>query len=295
MKLKGGVETSSAPTRFFFENMNQKLKKIISASRRVDLLTFYPDYLMKRLDEIGKESIHTLVIWTKNPRNILENKNLRKSLKSVDQIYFLLTVTGLGGTPLEPEVPAPEQVLKTLSDLADFSGSPLRIALRYDPLIDVIYDKDIHLSNINSNIFQNVLNSAYAIGIKRIITSYVTVYLKVKRRLDKYNFQIVDHPLNEIKNFIQEEMTPQVEKHQMQISTCVLPEITQKGCIDGDLLAELHPQKEPCSTVRDKTQRESCHCTKSVDIGMWFPCNHNCIYCYGNPDSRNSGFGINNS
>jgi DNA repair photolyase len=263
--------------------MNQKLKKVISASRRVDLLSFYPDYLIKRLDEIGRENIHTLVLWTKNPRNIIENKSLRKYLRSIDQIYFLLTVTGLGGTPLEPEVPEPERILKTIPDLIDFSGSTLRIAIRYDPLIDVVYADTIHLSNIDSNLFQNVLDSVYATGIRRIITSYVTVYPKVKRRLNKYNFQIIDHPLSEIKDFILKKMMPQVEKLQMELSTCVQPEITKRGCIDANLLTELHPRKEPCSRVKDKTQRESCHCTKSVDIGMWFPCYHNCFYCYGNP------------
>lgn len=266
--------------------MSQKLKKVISASRRVDLLSFYPDYLIKKLDEIGKENIHTLVIWTKNPRNVIENKILRKYLRSIDQIYFLLTVTGLGGTPLEPEVPEPERILKTIPDLIDFSGSTLRIAIRYDPLIDVVYAETIHLSNIDSNLFQNVLDSVYATGIKRIITSYVTVYPKVKRRLNKYNFQIIDHPLREIKDFILKKMISQTEKLGMEFSTCVLPEITKKGCIDGNLFTELHPRKEPCSTVKDKTQRESCHCTKSVDIGIWFPCYHNCFYCYGNPSFK---------
>ena len=262
--------------------MNHKLKKVISASRRVDLLSFYPDYLIKRLDEIGKENIHTLVIWTKNPQNIIENKSLRKYLRSIDQIYFLLTVTGLGGTPLEPEVPEPERILKTIPDLIDFSGPSFRIAIRYDPLIDVVYDKNVHLSNIDSNLFQYVLDAVNRNGIKRIITSYVTVYPKVKRRLDKYNFRIIDHSLSEIKDFILKKMIPPAEKLGMELSTCVLPEITKKGCIDGNLLTELHPRKEPCSTVKDKTQRKSCHCTKSVDIGMWFPCYHHCFYCYGN-------------
>jgi len=266
--------------------MNHKLKKIISASRRVDLLTFYPDYLIKRLEEIGKDNIHTLVIWTKNPRNFLENKNLRRYLKSIDQIYILLTVTELGGTPLEPGVPEPEWVLETLPDLVNFSGSPLRIAIRFDPLIEVVYDKNVHLSNIDLNLFQMVLDSANENGVKRIITSYVTVYPKVKKRLDKYDFQLIDHPLTEIKDFIQKKMIPLAGRLQIELSTCVLPEITQKGCIDGCLLAELHPRKEPCSTAKDKTQRKSCHCTKSVDIGIWFPCFHNCIYCYGNPSPR---------
>jgi DNA repair photolyase len=262
------------------------LKKVISASRRVDLLSFYPDYLIQRIEEIGKENIHTLVLWTKNPLNIFKNKPLRKYLKTIDQLYLLLTVTGLGGTPLEPKAPQTDMVLKSLPDLVDFLGSPLRLALRYDPLIQVVYDKKNHLTNIDPTIFQHILNFLKPLGVKRVITSYVTLYPKVKKRLSKYNFQTIEHPIKEIEDFILEKMTPQVEKLGIEVSTCVLPEITSKGCIDGKTLIELHPQKELCSLVKDKTQRISCHCTKSVDIGRWFSCYHGCLYCYGNPSLK---------
>jgi hypothetical protein len=263
--------------------MNRKLKKVISASRRVDLLSFYPDYLIQRLVEIGKENIHTLVIWTKNPQNIFKHKALRKNLKSIDQLYLLLTVTGLGGTPLEPEAPEPDAVLKTLPDLVDFLGFPLRLALRYDPLIEVVYDKKTRLTNIDPELFKYVLNNLHPLGIKRVITSYVTLYPKVIKRSNRYNFQIIDHSMKEIEEFILKKMVPQAGEIGIKLSTCVLPEITSEGCIDGKVLIELHPQKEPCSLVKDKTQRKRCHCIKSIDIGRWLPCYHSCFYCYGNP------------
>ena len=252
-------------------------------------MSFYPDYLIQRLEEIGKENIHTLVIWTKNPLNLFKNKTLRKYLKTIDQLYLLLTITGLGGTPLEPKAPMPDKVLKSLSDLVDFLGSPLRLALRYDPLMEVVYNKKNHLTNIDLNLFQYVLSYLHPLGIKRVITSYLTLYPKVKRRLNKYNFQIIDHPLAEIEDFILKKMFPQAEKFGLKVTTCVLPEITSEGCIDGKTLIELHPQKELCSLVKDKTQRKSCHCTKSIDIGRWFPCYHSCFYCYGNPSFPNLG------
>jgi hypothetical protein len=79
---------------------------------------------------------------------------------------------------------------------------------------------------------------------------------------------------------------PRVEKLGMELSTCVLPNLTTKGCIDGATLSELHPNKEPCSLAKDRSQREKCHCTNSIDIGQWFACFHNCVYCYGNPTKR---------
>lgn len=266
--------------------MTRKLKKVVSASRRVDLLSFYPEYLIQRLREIGKENIHTLVIWTKNPQNIFKHKALREILKSTDQLYFLLTVTGLGKTPLEPKAPEPDAILKTLPDLVDFLGSPLRLALRYDPLMEVVHEKKTRLTNIDPELFQYILNHLHSLGIKRVITSYVTLYPKVIKRLNRYNFQVIEHPLEEIEEFILKKMMPAAGELGIKVCTCALPEITSVGCIDADTLIELHPQKGPCSAVKDRTQRERCHCTKSIDIGRWLPCYHGCFYCYGNPSLK---------
>lgn len=264
-------------------NKPRYLKKVISASRRVDLVTFYPDYTVDRIKDVGFENVHTLVIWTKNPKNILSHPRLRDSLKKLDQIYVLLTVTGLGGTPLEPFAPKTEEVFSQLPKIIDFIKSPQRLAIRYDPLIDVLYRKKVHLSNIDINLFDKVLEKAAFLGIKRIIISYVTLYKKVTERLKRNEFEIVDHDIDEITDFIKNKMMPRVEEAGMELSTCVLPHLTTKGCIDGNTLTLLHPQQEPCSRAKDKSQRQTCHCTKSYDVGQWFSCYHNCLYCYGNP------------
>jgi DNA repair photolyase len=266
-------------------NKQGHLKKVISASRRVDLVTFYPDYMADRIREIGAENIHTLVIWTKNPKNILSHSGLRNCLKEIDQVYALLTVTGLGGTPLEPFAPNTEEVFDQLPKIIDSIGSPQRLAIRYDPLIDVLYKKKIHLSNIDPNLFDKVLGKASSLGIRRIIVSYVTLYKKVLDRLKRNEFEIVDHNIEEITDFIKNNMMPKVEKLGMELSTCALPHLTTKGCIDGNTLSLLHPKQEPCSKAKDRSQRQTCHCTKSYDIGQWFSCYHNCLYCYGTPKS----------
>ena len=260
-----------------------QFKKVVSASRRVDLVTFYPDYMVERLEEIGTENIHTLVVWTKNPQNMLTHTKLRKTLEKLKHVYVLLTITGLGGTALEPQVPTKDEVFRQLPGIIDFLGSPKRLAIRYDPLIDVIYQSKTRISNIDTDLFEDVLNRVHVLGIKRVIVSYVTVYQKVKKRLAQNGLRIIEHPIEEIVDFIKNEMMPRAESRGMELSTCVLPNLTAKGCIDGTALRELHPLKKPCSLAKDRSQRENCHCTKSVDIGQWFACYHNCLYCYGNP------------
>jgi len=264
-------------------NKPRYLKKVISASRRVDLITFYPDYMVDRIKEIGAENIHTLVIWTKNPKNILSHPRLKNCLEELEQIYILLTVTGLGGTPLEPFVPDSEEVFHQLPKIIDFIGSPQRLAIRYDPLIDVVYKEKLHLSNMATNVFDKVLEKASPLGIKRIIVSYVTLYNKVIERLKRNEFEIVNHNIEEVTDFIKNKMIPKVKNLNMELYTCVLPHLTTKGCIDGNTLTLLHSNQGSCSKAKDQSQRQTCHCTKSYDIGQWFSCYHNCLYCYGNP------------
>jgi DNA repair photolyase len=258
-------------------------KKVISASRRVDLVAFYPDHMIQRLEEIGAENVHTLVIWTKNPKNMLDHRELRKTLEKISQTYVLLTITGLGGTPLESLAPITDQVFLQIPRVMDFVESPQRMAIRYDPLIDVIYRDKTRISNINIELLDDILSRAHKLGIDRVITSYVTVYRKVKNRLAQNGFEIVDHPVEEMIDFIKNQMIPLAKKLGMELSTCVLPDLATKGCIYGEILIKLHPSNEACSLTKDRSQREACHCTKSTDIGQWFACYHNCLYCYGNP------------
>ncbi len=269
-------------------NKTTAYKKVISASRRVDLVAFYPDYMVERLEEIGAENIHTLVVWTKNPRKMLQYRKLRKMLERMSHIYVLLTITGLGRTPLEPYAPATGDVFPQIPLLIEFIGSPQRIAIRYDPLIDVIHQGKDRISNIDLHLFEQVITPAHVLGIERVIVSYVTVYQKVEKRLKQNGFEIVDHPIEEIVDFIKNQMMPRTEKLGVELTTCVLPNLAGKGCIDGRTLIELHPFHEPCSLAKDRSQRDACHCTKSTDIGQWFACYHNCLYCYGNPTAGRS-------
>ena len=128
------------------------MKKVISASRRTDLVAFFPDWLSEAFREekalvygpsgrtytadLSPEAVHTVVLWSKNFANLIENRNnLREAFQRHEQLYMHFTITGLGGSFIERGTPAPSEALCQLDPLAEIAGSPLRLSLRFDPVV----------------------------------------------------------------------------------------------------------------------------------------------------------------
>ncbi|MFQ5868914.1 MAG: DUF1848 family protein [Candidatus Zixiibacteriota bacterium] len=260
-----------------------KHKLVISASRRTELLAFYPDYLCQRITEICPENIHTLVVWTRDPSNLWENRKIHDLLKRIDQVYVLLTLTGLAGTVLEPHSPPSDRIVELLPKTIDFVNSPDRVAWRYDPLIKINSLDGSSITNIEKKRFLELSEKIVPLGITRIITSGATIYKKTERNLRRFGLEADPALDGKAFEFIDSFLKPYCLQKNIQLSTCVIPPSSNFGCIDGRLLEKLHPEKLPCSLTKDRTQRENCRCTKSIDIGQWFRCPHGCVYCYGNP------------
>ena len=261
-----------------------KLRKVISASRRCDLITFYPEYLIESLQNIPESEIHTIVLWTKNPLNLLTNSRLQKQLEKYSNLYMLLTITGLGGTSVEPMVPEPCIILKNLPRVIDILGGPKHIAVRYDPLLHIIkQDTADNVSNIKLKTFLPIIDEMAYNGIKRLIVSVAQIYRKAISRMNQSNFIFADNFQARAEEFISQEIAGEAIKRDIILDCCTSPNLGSRGCIDGSLLGEIHPKHFPAITSKDHSQREYCSCSKSTDIGKWFSCPHGCVYCYGNP------------
>ena len=115
--------------------MNQKVKKVLSASRRIDMVATDPDGLTNQLIKYQPENIHTIVLWTKNASNLLIHKNLRNQLSKFHHICVHYSITGLGGTFFEPNVPPTDVCLSHLEKLVLFLKNPLRLFIRFDPIV----------------------------------------------------------------------------------------------------------------------------------------------------------------
>ncbi|MEW6455299.1 MAG: DUF1848 family protein [Acidobacteriota bacterium] len=283
--------------------MKVKEHRIISASRRTDLIAHFPDWLVNSLKnrkaivigpykysyvvDLNPSNTHTIVLWSKNFKNLIENRhNLLDLLKEYAQLYFLFTITGLGGTRIEPGVIPLCEALAQIDRLVEISQLPERISIRFDP---IIYWREDGGVKSNLTYFEKIISEISKFGIKDIRLSFVQYYPKCIKRAKKLNLDYVDPPEEEkLKDIYEIEET--VYKYNINIFSCSQPFlekisfIKKSSCIDGNFLSKIHPEKKQAITKKDPSQRKECGCTVSIDIGSYTqPCPNACIYCYANP------------
>lgn len=258
----------------------EKKKLVLSASRRTDLVACYPEIMVERLKEFPPETVHSIVIWTKNPENMLLNGLLKDTLKNYQQIYIHLTITGMGGSEFEPLIPPWPKVVQMIEPLIEFVGHPGRICWRFDPILIVKGEKK---SYSNFDWFPEIMESISPWGIRACRISWVSPYKKVVNRLATQGWQIVPQTLAQQREQAQK-IIAWAKSKGMQIHFCAMEGFPVSRCIDGYFLIEIHPQKLDCSLKKAKGQRPLCGCTESLDIGWYsLKCKHGCLYCYACP------------
>jgi len=255
--------------------------KVISASRRIDMVGCYPEQFVQILEQkCPPEKVHTLVIWTKNAAHLFDHPELSQKVRQYSQLFFHYTVTGMGGSLLEPFVPSPQKAMSLLPQLIKLAGSPLRIRFRFDPIVHLKLPDGSEYCNLNY--FEEYAPEIARLGIKDVSISWMSEYKKVMTRLNRANIQIIhiskDQQMREI-----DLLFNIAHKFGLTIHGCCVPDLPQSKCIDGELLNQLHPMCLLCSTKKAKGQRKSCGCTESWDIGWYHKCLHGCRYCYANP------------
>jgi DNA repair photolyase len=279
------------------------VKKIISASRRTDLVAHFSGWLSAALKEekarvygpsghrytvdLSPQTVHTFVLWSKNFKNLIENKSsLRDLLQKYDQLYLHFTITGLGGSFIERGAPEPSEALSQLDPLIKIVGLSERISVRFDPVLYWIENSELRT---NIPFFDKMAPELHARGIKDIRISFAQWYAKAKARAAKYGFLYID-PLQKEKKEAANRLAQMAQSWDFKLYSCsqdFLSEVAgirPSSCIDGPRLQKLHPDGEPASGRKDKSQRAECRCTESVDIGSYTQfCPHSCLYCYANP------------
>jgi len=279
------------------------MRKVISASRRTDLVAFFPEWLSSVLKagkarvygpaghsytvDLSPESVHTLVLWSKNFANLIKNRSgLLISLQKYGQLYLHFTITGLGGSFIEKGAPQPPEAISQLDTLIELVRKPERLSIRFDP---VIYWKEDDKLKTNLHFFEELAPELSSRGIKDVRFSFAQWYGKAVKRSAKYGLAYVD-PSQEEKKKAALTLSQIARNWNLSLFSCTqnflcqVPGVRPSACIDGQKLQVLHPGGESVSTKKDRSQRPECRCTESVDIGSYTQfCTHSCLYCYANP------------
>lgn len=254
------------------------MRVVVSLSRRTE-----PYFHAEKLAELllrryPPERVHTVVVWTKFPATVLSK--LHRVLSQYDQVYLHLTVTGFGGTVVEPGVPPAEKVLGSIPELISFLGDPRRLRLRPDPLATFRRGGEVYS---NLHLVPEIIRKAASLGVKSFSSSFMTLYPKVEERLKREGFSFIALGEEE-KRYIWRHLEKVAQESGAKLFACCVPGLPKSRCIDGYLLTLLHPRKEPCRTNEAAGQRELCGCTHSVDLGWYtMKCPAGCLYCYGSP------------
>nr|WP_307990646.1 DUF1848 domain-containing protein [uncultured Niameybacter sp.] len=263
---------------------------IVSVSRRTDIPAFYSEWFAKRLVEgyvliknpfnrkqvskvlLTPEHVECFVFWTKDPEPIMKYLDLLEPYA----YYFQITINAYG-EDLEPNVRKKQQIINTVKALSQKIGSE-RIVWRYDPiLLNPYYSKAYHYKW-----FEEIAKKLEGIT-KKCVISFVDEYKETKRNAKILNQQPIS---TEDMQEIGKTLAKIAGKYGMQVETCAekidlsLYGIEHGQCIDPQLIARITGLS--AEKFKRDNMRQDCGCVKSVDIGEYNSCLHECAYCYAN-------------
>lgn len=270
---------------------------IISVSRRTDIPAFFSDWFYKRIEEgffmarnpmnvhqvskisVSPQNVECFVFWTKNPSDDFIS-NLTKLDNLEYKYYFQFTISSYA-QDIEKNVPHKKEIIEKFIKLSKLIGKE-KIIWRYDPIIlTEKYTVDYHVKY-----FAYIAEKIHEYTDK-VIISFVDCYSKIKKRL-------ADEHISELNQEQMRNLAVQfkdiAQKFSLRIESCSekinLDDIgiPHGHCIDGDLINRICKKEFVFS--KDETQREECGCVKSIDIGAYNTCSHNCIYCYATWNHR---------
>lgn len=213
------------------------------------------------------------IIVTKN----LTDKLIEKLIEHGDKCILHFTVTGMGGSKIEPFVPSLEASVKKFKKLTD-GGFPVnQTVLRIDPIVP---------TNKGVETALNVIEAFKGLGIERIRVSFLDMYDHVKDRFSEnsiklpYNTFHADQTVRT--NALNKIWTNAVLFGFKSVEICGEPGFESISCIsqkDIDILG----LTDSIKLEGNKEQRSSCGCPankRQLVRAKPHRCEHKCLYCF---------------
>jgi hypothetical protein len=244
----------------------------VSASRRTDIPALFGEWFVKRLDAGFVESIppgprrrvrHSLrpehvthfTFWSKWPRPFFRAQE--RVLHLGYPVLWNVTLTGLGGTDVEPGVPRPQRAVEAVRELSRQVG-PEAVLWRYD---------------------------------HRVAISFVMPYRRqVLPDLRAWAAETDDARTDERPLALAAELDEIARDVGIPLSVCCDAELrrrlgrAQSGCNAFAWAQRACPALAPRTPPAARPTRPDCGCSREIDIGVYDTCVLGCRYSYG---SRN--------
>ena len=261
---------------------------ILNVSGRTDIIAFYENWFIKRLNEgfidvrnpfnpklvsrINISDVDLILFCTKNPIPIL------KDLDKIKIPYiFQVTITPYN-SDIEPNVSSKSDIIEAVKKISQVIGKE-NISVRYDPIfLSDKYNIEYHVKAFNK--LCTLLNGY----VNTIIVSFLDEYKNVikNKNILKYRaFTENDYEQIGI-NF-----SKIAKDNNMQVQTCFENRnLTEYGFIKGECLSHELAYKLTGKKYKSWKARkgDKCNCVEMVDIGVYNSCKHFCKYCYANYD-----------
>ena len=264
---------------------------ILNISGRTDIVAFYSDWLMNRLDEgfidvrnpfnpkmvsrIMIDDVDLLFFCTKNPIPILDKlKDIKK------KVYFHVTLTSYK-KDIEPNIPPKGKVIEAIKKLSNIIGKE-NIVIRYDPIfISDEYSLDYHVKA-----FDKIceLLDGY---VGKILIHFIDDYKNVRNNYSALKYrELTEQDYGTIgKSF-----SKSAKNHNIVVHTCnEKRDLTEFGFIKDDCISKELAFKLTGKEYKKKWKARKdlvCQCVEMVDIGVYNTCKHFCKYCYANYDEK---------
>lgn len=221
---------------------------------------------------LKKQDVDMFVFISKNPAPIIPYLDELKGMGY--EMSFQVTINPYG-KELEPNVPPNDFVVRLVCEMSDVLGKD-RIMWRYDPVVfNERFDLEFHRENFER------LASGLQGKVSRCMFSFLDAYDKHAPLFQSGRLREVTDP--ERKMFV-ETVAPLAKDHGILLSQCCAGNgcseygLVRRGCMDAESLKSwgVPYDAEPSGI------RKGCGCVKSLDIGTYDTCMHDCLYCYAN-------------
>ena len=209
-------------------------------------------------------------------------------LRHKDKLIVHATVTGNGGTPIEPNVPTIEQSFVSVNALVR-NGFPMeKVVIRIDPIIP---DTD-HLTAA-----LNVFSSFMSVGFTRYRVSIIDMYPHARERFEKAGIPLPYGPAGFSPSIEQSDAVDAMLAEArarcgslcgkgidaLRIEACAEPQlhnVIQSGCVSSYDLALLGLDAGDADSRGPQRRNCLCYSGKVELLNHRTRCQNGCLYCY---------------